>query len=177
MTTFSFTTTLAKKPVFNHTNKTITVTDKFMKEAAKPFTNEFNDLMMLCERCPGYKVITRSHRRPSTSKKTPNIPKFVSYDHMERYIRLLPDSANLLAQLQLVKDYAKAHNYAASIVFKWFNETFPDYRKAPQIDEKGNITATINVISLEEFRKQIAPRAVEDNNSQLNAVNGNFVEY
>ena len=47
MTTFVFSSTLAKKPVFNHTNKTITVSDKFMTEAAKPFTNEFNDLMEL----------------------------------------------------------------------------------------------------------------------------------
>lgn len=154
MEKFVLSSAMTQKPVFNHTNKTITVTDKFMKEAAKPFTNEFNDLMMLCERCPGYKVITRSHRRPSTSKKTPNIPKFVSYDHMERYIKLLPDGANLLAQLQLVKDYAKAHTYAASIVFKWFNETFPDYRKDPKIDTNGNLIATVNIVSFEDFKKK-----------------------
>ena len=170
MKKFVFSSTMAQKPVFNHTNKTITVTDKFMKEAAKPFTNEFNDLMMLCECCPSYKVITRSHRRPSTSKKTPKIPKFVSYDHMEKYIKLLPDSANLLAQLQLVKDYAKAHNYAASIVFKWFNETFPDYRYNPKIDKDGKLIATVNVVSLEEFQKKIMPRDAEDDNAFRSAV-------
>ena len=149
-----FTSALAVKPTFNHTNKTITVSDKFMKEAVKPFTNEFNDLMELRRLCPDYTVITRSHRRPSTSKKTPNIPKFVSYDHMEKYIKLLPDSEKLLLQFQLVKDYAKAHNYAASIVFKWFNETFPDYHKAPKIDKGGNLVATVNVVNFEDFKKK-----------------------
>lgn len=154
MTAFVFSSALAKKPVFNHTNKTITVTDKFMKEAVKPFTNEFNDLMKLRELCPGYEIITRSHRKPRRTEKTPRIPKFVSYEHMEKYIALLPDSEKLLAELKLVKNYAKAHNYAASIVFKWFNEKFPDYRYAPKIDKNGKLIATVNVVNFADFKKK-----------------------
>ncbi len=148
-------TTLAKKPVINHTNKTITVTEKFFTEASKPFTNEFYDLMKLREALPGYEVITRSHRKPRRTENTPRIPKFVSYEHMEKYIKLLPDSEKLLLQLQLVKDYADAHNYASSIVFKWFNETFPDYRYAPKIDKEGNLIAHVNVIDFDAYRKSV----------------------
>ena len=154
MTTFVFSSALAVKPAFNHTNKTITVSDKFMKEAVKPFTNEFNDLMELRRLCPDYTVITRSHRRPSTSKKTPNIPKFVSYDHMKKYIALLDNSEELLRQFNLVKNFAESHRNSASIVFKWFNETFPDYHKAPKIDEKGKLVATVNVVNFEDFKKK-----------------------
>ena len=145
---------LAKKPTFNHTNKTITVSDKFMTEAAKPFTNEFNDLMELRRLCPDYTVVTRSHRSPRKTEKSKGIPKFVSYDHMEKYIKLLPDSEKLLAELKLVKNYAKAHNYAASIVFKWFNEKFPDYRYAPKIDKNGKLIATVNVVNFADFKKK-----------------------
>ena len=150
-----FSSALSVKPTFNHTNKTITVSDKFMKEAAKPFTNEFNDLMELRRLCPDYKVITRSHRRPSTSKKTPNIPKFVSYDHMKKYIALLPNSNELLQQLQLVKDFAESRNYSASIVFNWFNETFPDHRYAPKIDDNGKLFARVNVVNIEDYKKSV----------------------
>ena len=66
--------------------------------------------------------------------------------------------------------YAKAHNYAASIVFKWFNETFPDYRYNPKIDRNGKLIATVNVVSLEEFQKQIMPRDAEDDNAFRSAV-------
>jgi hypothetical protein len=151
---FVFSSTLAKKPVFNHTNKTITVSDKFFSAAKDPTNDEFYDLMKLRELCPGYEIITRSHRKPRRTENTPRIPKFVSYEHMEKYIALLPDSEKLLAELKLVKNYAKAHNYAASIVFKWFNEKFPDYHKKPKIDENGKLVATVNVVNFEDLKKK-----------------------
>lgn len=154
MEKFVFSSTLAKKPVFNHTNKTITVSDKFYRAAKDPTNDEFYDLMKLRELCPGYEIITRSHRKPRRTENTPRIPKFVSYEHMEKYIKLLPKSEELLLQLQSVKDYAKAHNYAASIVFKWFNETFPDYHKKPKIDKDGKLIATVNIVNFEDFKKK-----------------------
>ena len=150
-----FSSALAVKPTFNHTNKTITVTDKFMTEAAKPFTNEFNDLMELRKLCPDYKVITRSHRKPRKTEESKKIKKYVSYDHMEKYIKLLLKSEELLLQLQSVKDYAKAHNYSSSIVFKWFNDSFPDYHKNPVIDANGKLVATVNVVRIEDVRKEL----------------------
>ena len=150
-----FSSALAVKPTFNHTNKTITVSDKFMKEAAKPFTNEFNDLMELRKLCPDYKVITRSHRKPRKTEESKKIKKYVSYDHMEKYIKLLPKSENLLLQLKAAKDYGKAHNYSSSIVFKWFNDSFPDYHKNPVIDANGKLVATVNVVRIEDVRKEL----------------------
>ena len=155
MTTFALSSTLAQKPVVNHRNHTITVSDKFFTEASKPFTNEFNDLQLLREALPGYEIITRSHRKPRRTEKTPNIPKFVSYDHMEKYIKLLPKSEELLLQLKAAKDYGKAHNYSSSIVFKWFNDSFPDYHKNPVIDANGKRVATVNVVRIEDVRKEL----------------------
>ena len=92
-------TTLAIKPVINHTAKTIIVSEKFMNEASVPFTAEFNDLTMLREALPGYEVITRSHRKPRTTEKTQNIKKFVPYDKMVAYINLLPERDELLKKI------------------------------------------------------------------------------
>ena len=150
-----FESSLAKKPVINHINKTIIVSDAFYKASANPFSNEFRDLMKLREVLPGYEVITRSHRKPRNTEKTPNIPKFVSYDKMKKYINLLPDSEKLLNQLQLVKKFAECRRNSASIVFKWFNDTFPDYRKAPRIDKDGNLVANVNIIPFDKFAKSV----------------------
>ena len=150
-----FTSTLAVKPTFNHTNKTITVSDKFMKEAVKPFTNEFNDLMELRRMCPDYEIITRSHRSPRKTEKSKGIPKFVSYDHMVKYIKLLPESEKLLEELKLVKAYAETQRKSASIVFDWFNKKFPDHRYAPQIDKDGKLFARVNVVDIDAYKKSV----------------------
>ena len=150
----NFETTLAKKPTINHTKKAIIVSDKFLHEAANPFSNEAADIMLLREKFPGYEITTRSHRKPRTTEKTQNIKKFVPYDKMEKYISLLDNSDELLRQYQIVKDFAACRRNSASIVFKWFNESFPDYRKDPKIDENGKLVAKVNVVRIEDLKKK-----------------------
>ena len=149
-----FSSALAVKPTFNHTNKTITVSAKFFRAAKDPTTNEFSDLMMMREICPNYEIITRTHRSPRKTEKSMSVPKFVSYEKMETYIKLLPDSEKLLKELELVKAFAKSRRNSASIVFKWFNESFPDYRNDPKTDKNGKLVAKVNVISIEELKKK-----------------------
>lgn len=149
----------SKKAVFNHANKTIIVSDKFLRASQNPENSEFYDMMTLSKHFSDYTITTRTHSKPRKSEKTPNIPKFVSYDHMKKYINLLSDSEKLLEEFELVKDYARAHNYAASIVFNWFNETFPDYRFAPKIDKDGNLIATVNVVNFADYKKSVEEKA------------------
>ena len=149
-----YNSTLAKKPTINHTNKTITVSDKFFRAASDPFSNESADIMLLREKYPGYEIITRTHRSPRKTEKSKNIKKFVSYDKMEKYISLLDNSDELLCQYQIVKDFAACRRNSASIVFKWFNESFPDYRNDPKTDKNGKLVAKVNVISIEELKKK-----------------------
>jgi len=148
-----FESSVVKKPVINHINKTIVVSDLFYKEAAKPFTNEFYDLMKLREVLPDYEVITRSHRKPRPPKEPEKVKKFVSYDKMEKYIKLLDNAGELMKEFKLVKAFAKTRRNSASIVFKWFNDKFPDYRKPPRLDENGKLIAEVKIISLEEVKK------------------------
>ena len=149
-------TTLAIKPVINHTNKTIIVSEKFMTEASVPFTAEFNDLKKLRKALPDYEVITRSHRKPRTTAKTQNIKKFVPYDKMVAYINLLPERDELLKQFETIKKVAATYpSNPTSIVFQWFNNACPDYRKTPKIDKDGNLVARVNVVNFADFKKSI----------------------
>lgn len=170
-----FESSVVKKPVINHINKTIIVSDLFYKEAAKPFTNEFYDLMKLREVLPDYEVITRSHRKPRPPKEPEKVRKFVSYEKMEKYIKLLDDADELMKEFKLVKAFAKTRRNSASIVFKWFNDKFPDYRKPPRLDENGKLIAEVKIISLEEVKKaaeeaeKAEAQATEGNNELPNA--------
>lgn len=177
-----FESSVVKKPVINHINKTIVVSDLFFKEAAKPFTNEFYDLMKLREVLPDYEVITRSHRKPRPPKEPEKVKKFVSYTKMKTYIELLDNKDKLMEEFELVKAFAKTRRNSASIVFKWFNDKFPDYRKPPRLDENGKLIAEVKIISLEEVKKaaeeaekaeaakQVEAQATEGDNELSNAV-------
>ena len=86
-----------------------------------------------------------------------------------------------MEEFELVKAFAKTRRNSASIVFKWFNDKFPDYRKPPRMDKNGKLIATVNIISLEEVKKaaeeaekaeaakQAEAQAAEDNNELPNA--------
>lgn len=142
-------------PVINHAAHTIVMSEAFSRAAAEFGSGEFLYLMEIQKVCIGYEIIIRSNRRPRNTEKTRNIKKFVSYDKMEKYIRLLDNKDELLKQLHLVKDFAACHRNAASIVFKWFNDTFPDYRENPRIDKNGKLVARVKIISLEDYKKSI----------------------
>lgn len=151
-------------PAIHYATKTILITDAFLRAAHVPFSPEFGELAELRAALPDFEVKVRSRRKPRTTPKTQNIPKFVSYEKIEAYLRLLPDSEKLLANFEAVRAYAACHRNSASIVFKWFNESFPDYRKAPQLDENGKLIAAVNVISLEAFKRE------KENNGQEEAI-------
>lgn len=141
-------------PTINYANKTIFTTESYLRAARVPFSTEFNELAELRAALPDFEVKVRSRRKPRTTPQTQNIPKFVSYKKIEAYLRLLPESEKLLARFEAVKAYAACHRNSASIVFKWFNESFPDYRKAPKLDENGKLIAAVNVVSLDAFKRE-----------------------
>ena len=106
-------------------------------------------LARLREALPGFEVVVREHRRPRVTPRTQNIPKFVSYEKMEAYIRLLPDGDALMERYRLVRAFAKCRRNSASIVFRWFNESFPDYRKPPRLDRDGRLIAAVRAVAPE----------------------------
>ena len=107
-------------PMVDYAAKTIILTEAFSRAARAPFSDAFNQLARLREALPGFEVVVREHRRPRITPRTQNIPKFVSYEKMEAYIRLLPDGDALMERYRLVRAFAKCRRNSASIVFRWF---------------------------------------------------------
>ena len=136
-------------PMVDYAAKTIILTEAFSRAARAPFSDAFNQLARLCEALPGFEVVVREHRRPRITPRTQNIPKFVSYEKMEAYIRLLPDGDALMERYRLVRAFAKCRRNSASIVFRWFNESFPDYRKPPRLDRDGHLIAAVHMVAPE----------------------------
>ena len=136
-------------PMVDYAAKTIILTEAFSCVARAPFSDAFNQLARLREALPGFEVVIREHRRPRITPRTQNIPKFVSYEKMEAYIRLLPDGDALMERYRLVRAFAKCRRNSASIVFRWFNESFPDYRKPPRLDRDGHLIAAVRAVAPE----------------------------
>ena len=136
-------------PMVDYAAKTIILTEAFSRAARAPFSDAFNQLARLREALPGFEVVVREHRRQRITPRTQNIPKFVSYEKMEAYIRLLPDGDALMERCRLVRAFAKCRRNSASIVFRWFNESFPDYRKPPRLDRDGHLIAAVRTVAPE----------------------------
>ena len=136
-------------PMVDYAAKTIILTEAFSRAARAPFSDAFNQLARLRAALPGFEVVVREHRRPRITPRTQNIPKFVSYEKMEAYIRLLPDGDALMERYRLVRAFAKCRRNSASIVFRWFNESFPDYRKPPRLDRDGHLIAAVRTVAPE----------------------------
>ena len=101
-------------PMVDYAAKTIILTEAFSRAARVPFSDAFNQLARLREALPGLEVVVREHRRLRVTPRTQNIPKFVSYEKMEAYIRLLPDGDALMERYRLVRAFAKPPSTSAT---------------------------------------------------------------
>lgn len=140
-----------RKPAVNHINRTITVTDTFMRLAGNPENEEFTLYMNLVASCPNYKTVIAKQRK---AKKDPNQAPKLTYAKMGKYIACLPKSKELMAIFDKVKTFAKSQPNPYLTVSRWFNECFPDYGCQPDFDEEGNPIVEVNCVSFEEYKQR-----------------------
>ena len=138
-----------RKPVVNHINHTISVSDSFLRAAADPTTNEFELFMRLTAACPNYKVVTIK-RRKAKKKAQPKL----TYAKMGKYIACLRDADELMEVFEKVKAFAKSQPNPYLMVSRWFFESFPDYGCQPDFDEDGFPIVEANCVSLEAFKQR-----------------------
>jgi len=120
------------------TTMTLIMTADFANQAYIPTTEEYKILTRLQKDFPGLNIVRKTHRTPTkyTTKQgeeyTHNQFKDLSYDRMEKFISVLPQSKTYLAEYEVVKAFACAakHN-GYPIVRKWFVAQFPHFRKNP----------------------------------------------
>lgn len=139
-----------RKPIVNHTNRTISVTDTFLHAAADPTSTEFEMYMKLTASCPNYKVVTKKRRKTMNKDKQLKL----TYAKMGKYIACLRNADELLDLFEKVKAFAKSQPNSYQMVSRWFNESFPDYGCQPDFDEDGFPIVEANCVSLEAYKKR-----------------------
>ncbi len=117
---------------------TITVTAAFAKKLQQLDSEEFAFLAELRETIPSIRVVSKTHRTPSVyhnkdgSKSCCNQFKNLTYANMEQFISKLPNSEKYRAEYDFLKKNAgKVQRNGYTLVRKWFNAQFPDFRTKP----------------------------------------------
>ncbi len=111
----------------DYTTMTLTMTAEFAENAYDPFTQEYEILTRLRKDFPNLRIVRKTHRK----SKTPNSAKGMTYDRMEKYIRLHDNADELMELFQKVKDADRGYLY----VFRWFKKQFPNYKSIPEFKD------------------------------------------
>ena len=127
-----------EKFAFDAVSRTLTITSKFAEMMNRPDSEEYKLAIKFQEDFPGLQIAKRTHRTPTRyttkSGETYNRNQFkdLTYDRMEKFMRVLPQGEAYLTEYETVKAFAEVvkHN-GYPIVRSWFIEQFPHYRKDP----------------------------------------------
>lgn len=124
-----------KEYKINFTTNTITISKSFAVAASDPTSAECEKLSKLQAAYPGMRIVHKTHRSPSKA----NANKGLTYDRMERYIKLHENAAELLVTFVTVKKIAAEQKNPYLFTKGWFMQQFPDYGKLPDISNNGKI--------------------------------------
>ena len=98
---------------------TLTMTAEFADRAYDPSTEEYEILTRLQRDFPRLRIVRKTHRSP----KTANPAKGLTYERMEKYIRLFDNADELMDQFQKVKSADRGYQFVKA----WFVKQFPHY--------------------------------------------------
>ena len=105
------------------TKMTLTMTADFADNAYDPTTEEYKILTRLKKDFPNLRIVRKTHRSP----KTTNPAKGLTYERMEKYIRLHENADELLDLFQKVQSAGRGYPYVKA----WFVKQFPNYNDIP----------------------------------------------
>lgn len=125
----------------NFATKTITISKEFAQKAQDPNSEESNILLHLQSICPGLKIAYLTHCGGFRNPR-----KGLTFDKMERYIRLHDNAPELLYNFSVVKSIAELQANKYEYVYRWFMEQFPNYGNIPEIKNGKLITNVIEYI-------------------------------
>ena len=102
---------------------TLIMTAEFADRAYDPNTDEYAVLTRLQKDFPQLRVVRKTHRSP----KSANPAKGLTYERMEKYIRLHENADELIDLFQKVKAAGRGYLYVKA----WFVKLFPNYNDIP----------------------------------------------
>ena len=125
----------------NFATKTLTITKAFAAKAMQPESDEARIMLHMKTLCPDLHVFYKENH---SARKHPY--KGLTYDRMERYIRLHKNADELIIAFSAVKELGRAQTNAHNYVAHWFLETFPDYYETPLLQDGKLPTVLLNRI-------------------------------
>ena len=129
------------------TKMTLTMTADFALKAYDPTTEEYEILTRLQRDFPRLRVVRKTHRSP----KTANPAKGLTYERMEKYIRLHENADELLDLFQKVQCAGRGYPYVKA----WFVKQFPNYNDIPNfVNGKLRIVEPQQAPNAEENEEQ-----------------------
>ena len=125
------------------TKMTLTMTADFALKAYDPTTEEYEILTRLQKDFPRLRVVRKTHRSP----KTANPAKGLTYERMEKYIRLFDNADELMDLFQKVKSADRGYQFVKA----WFVKQFPNYKNIPEfVNGKLRVVEPVEAPNAEE---------------------------
>ena len=121
----------------NFATKTLTMTKEIAEKAMMPNSSESALLLHIQSICPDLKIAYKTHK---TTTKNPR--KGLTFEKMEKYIRLYDNADELLLAFSTVKAIGDIQPNKYDYVYKWFVTQFPDYRELPTL-VNGKLVAQV----------------------------------
>lgn len=109
--------------IINERNKALEITKKFAAAASRFGSDEYLELKAARSEFPTFKVAIKT-----TSRKSKDNFKGLTYDFMEHYIKSRSNSENIMNEYKDLKEMGKsvAAVKAYSQIKKWFLEKYPE---------------------------------------------------
>ena len=146
MTTMATTTSLRSTNYrIDFTKMTLTMTADFALKAYDPTTEEYEILTRLQKDFPRLRVVRKTHRSP----KTANPAKGLTYERMEKYIRLFDNADELMDLFQKVKSADRGYQFVKA----WFVKQFPHYKEVPEFKNGKLYVVPVEAPNAEELEE------------------------
>lgn len=147
-----------EKYKFDFTTKTLTITKAFVDKAiTDPESDENKVILRFKNDFPDLRIKYRTHKTPSKyhtkSGEVYNCNQFknLTYENMETFISVLPNSDELMKNYKFLRYVVgKVQTNTYKLVREWFVAQFPKYRKDPLFYIKNEV----KVIELNTFTEQ-----------------------
>ena len=129
--------------------QTLTLTSAFADATNDPTSDEYKLVRTLLADFPQLSIVKKTHTSPKYyknkdgSKTKNNQFKNLTYENIEAFMALLPNSEKYLKEYNRIKACAEVmSNSTYAVVRKWFAKQFPDYKTNPvfYLDNPPEIT-------------------------------------
>lgn len=137
---------------FNFVNKTIVGSKRSIERANKGLEPEYSALMEKLAAQPTFTVKVKPIKNKKAKKKYKNL----TFERMEEYICLQPNSEDLIKEFESIKAVANAKGALYPLAKKWFLAKFPEYKENEVPCAPINVECAGEVTDNEECAGELA---------------------